>query len=103
MFGNMMGKLEEAKRKAEEVKARMDHIQVEGKSGGVIATVTANRVVKRIEIPDTEMSKEDMEFHIAMAMNTALDQATKIQEAEMAAVAQEAMPNIPGMGNLFKK
>ena len=36
-----------------------------------------------------------------MALNKAIDTATKVNEAELAAVAKEGMPNIPGM-DMFK-
>jgi len=35
-------------------------------------------------------------------MNKAIEKATQINESELAAVAKEGMPNIPGMGGLFK-
>ena len=105
MFGNFMGKqLEEAKKKAEEAKARLDNVQITGESGGIRVMVTANRVVKSIDLnAAAHMSQQDQEYHLTMAMNDALDQATRIHDVEMATVAQEALPNIPGMNNLFNK
>jgi len=35
-------------------------------------------------------------------LNKAIQKATSINEAELAAVAKEGMPNIPGMDSMFK-
>jgi len=37
-----------------------------------------------------------------MTLNKAIQNATNVNEAELAAVAKEGMPNIPGMDSLFK-
>ena len=38
---------------------------------------------------------------ILSALNKAIEAATKVNDAELAAVAKEGMPNIPGM-DMFK-
>ena len=50
MFGGLKGKLEEAKLKAEAAKAKLDTIEVQGTSGGVVVRVTANREVRAVSI-----------------------------------------------------
>jgi len=42
-----------------------------------------------------------LEDYLILTLNKAIDQATRVNEAEIAAVAKEGMPNIPGM-NGFK-
>jgi hypothetical protein len=37
-----------------------------------------------------------------LVMNKAIEKATKVNEAELDAVAKMDMPMIPGMDNLFK-
>jgi len=46
--------------------------------------------------------KEQLEDHLILAINKAIEKATQVNETELAAVAKEGMPNIPGMDNLFK-
>jgi len=107
MFGDlsgMMDKLKEAQRKIEETKVRLNTVLVDGEAGnGVIkVTVTANREIRSINISDDLMNeKEALEDYLIIALNKALEKATAINEAEMAAAAKGGLPNIPGM-DMFK-
>ena len=107
MFGDlmgMMGKLKETQKKVEETKKRLDTVLVDEQSsdGLVKVTLTANRAIKTIAIDDSLLEdKEQLEDYLVITLNKAIDKATKIQEAELAAVAKEGMPNIPGM-DMFK-
>jgi len=42
-----------------------------------------------------------LEDYLILVLNKAIEKATNVNEAELAAVAKEGMPNIPGM-DLFK-
>ena len=100
----MMGKLKETQKKVEETKKRLDTVLVDEQSsdGLVKVTLTANRAIKTIAIDDSLLEdKEQLEDYLVITLNKAIDKATKIQEAELAAVAKEGMPNIPGM-DMFK-
>ena len=107
MFGDlsgMMGKLKEAQKKIEETKVRLNTVLVDGESsnGKIKVTVTANREIRSINIADDLMSeKEALEDHLIIALNKALEKATAINEAEMAAAAKDGLPNIPGL-DMFK-
>lgn len=107
MFGNMsdmMGKLQEAQKKVEETKKRLNTVFVDGESGNgmVVVTATANREIKNIAIDDSILNdKEELEDYLILAINDAISKATKINEQEMAIAAKDGMPNIPGM-DLFK-
>jgi DNA-binding YbaB/EbfC family protein len=107
MFGdlmNMMGKLKETQQKVEETKKRLDHILVDEQSndGLLKVTLTANRTVKNISISDDLLAdKEMLEDYLITVLNKAIEKATNVNETEIAAVAKEGMPNIPGM-DLFK-
>ena len=107
MFGDlmrMMGKLKETQKKVEETKVRLDTVYVDEQStdGLVKVSLTANRTLKSIEIDDSLLEdKEQLEDYLILTLNKAIDSATKINEAELAAVAKEGMPNIPGL-DLFK-
>lgn len=107
MFGDMMGKLQEMKQKMEESKARLNNITVQGESpnGLVQVTVNGNRRVKSIEIKQellNENDKEQLEDFLIIALNKAIEQADKVNETEMGSAAQGMLPNLGGLGNMFK-
>ena len=100
----MMGKLKETQKKVEETKKRLDTVLVDETSNDnkLKVTLTANRTIKSIEIDDTLLEdKEQLEDYLILTLNKAIEKATNVNEAELAAVAKEGMPNIPGM-DLFK-
>jgi len=101
---NMMGKLKETQKKVEATKKRLDTVLIDETSSDnkLKITLTANRTIKSIEIEDELLnSKEQLEDYLIITLNRAIAKATHVHEAELAAVAKEGMPNIPGM-NLFK-
>lgn len=103
MFGDlkgMMSKLKEAQAKVTATKQRMDTVLIDKKSndGLINVTITANRELKSIEIDDRLLeNKKKLEESLISILNKAIDQATTIHEKEVAAVASEGMPKIPGM------
>lgn len=107
MFGDMMGmmnKLKEAQKKVEETKERLNHVIIDEASsnGEVKISITANRTIKSIELNENLLEdKEMLEDYLILTLNKAIERATAINEAELAAVAKEGMPNIPGM-DMFK-
>ncbi|MGY3794559.1 YbaB/EbfC family nucleoid-associated protein [Aquimarina sp. 433] len=104
MFGDMMGKLKETQKKVEETKKRLDTVMVDESSSDNLlkVTITANREVKSISIADELLNdKEQLEDYLILTMNKAIAKATSVNETELAAVAKEGMPNIPGL-DLFK-
>ena len=108
MFGDMMGmmgKLKETQKKVEETKKRLDTVILEEKSndGTISVTITANREIKKIAIDDSLLQdKEQLEDYLILTLNKAIKNATNVNETELAAVAKDGMPNIPGMDSLFK-
>jgi DNA-binding YbaB/EbfC family protein len=107
MFGdmmNMMGKLKETQQKIEATKLRLDTVLIDEKSndGLLEVTLTANRKIKSISIDESLLEdKEQLEDYLILVLNKAIERATNVNEAELAAVAKDGMPNIPGM-DLFK-
>ena len=100
----MMGKLQEAQKKVEETKKRLDNVLVDEQSNDGLfkVTLTANRVVKSVTIDDSLMEdKEQLEDYLVLVMNKAIAKATAIYEAELGAAAKDGMPEIPGM-DMFK-
>lgn len=107
MFGDimgMMGKLKETQEKVEATKKRLDHVLIdETSSDGLMkVTLTANRTIKEIQLdPSLLEDKEQLEDYLILNLNKAIAGATQVNETELAAVAKEGMPNIPGMDGLF--
>jgi len=96
----MMGKLKEAQEKVAATKLRMNTVLIDEQSsdGLLKITITANRVLKNIEISDELLEdKEQLEDYLILTLNKAIQKATDINDTEVAAVASEGMPNIPGM------
>jgi len=108
MFGDlmgMMGKLKETQKKVEATKKRLDTVSLEETSpeGLVKVVITANRTIKEIQINEALLDdKEQLEDYLVLTVNKAIEKATQVNETELAAVAKEGIPNIPGMDNLFK-
>lgn len=95
-----MGMLSQMQQKMEEAKKRLDTITVTGEadSGKVKVTVTGNRTVKEINITDhTAYEKEELEELLITALNRALENAEKVNDAEMKGSASGFMPDLPGM------
>ena len=103
MFGDlkgMMGKLKEAQAKVAATKQRMNTVLIDEKSSDnfLKITITANRELKHIEIDDCLLqNKTQLVESLILTINKAIDKATTINEKEIAAVASEGMPKIPGM------
>ncbi|MBL4604088.1 MAG: YbaB/EbfC family nucleoid-associated protein [Flavobacteriaceae bacterium] len=106
MFGDMSGmmnQLQQAQQKIEETKKRLDTVLIDEElQGKVKVTVTANRIIRAIQIDGSVMNDpEELEDYLVLTLNKALARASEINEQEMAVAAKSGMPNIPGM-DLFK-
>lgn len=107
MFEDMMGlmgKLQEAKAKAQKTKERLMTVYIDEQSSDNLlkVTVTASGRIKDVKIAQELLDdKEQLEDYLTITLNKALDKAQEINDTEMAAVAKEGMPNIPGI-DLFK-
>ncbi|ATA75635.1 YbaB/EbfC family nucleoid-associated protein [Capnocytophaga sp. H2931] len=103
MFGDlmgMMGKLKETQQKVEETKQRLNHVLIDETSsdGSIKVTITANREIKSLEISDSLLEdREQLEDYLVLTLNKAIEKATQINETELAAVAKQGLPNIPGL------
>lgn len=107
MFGDimgMMGKLKETQQKIEETKMRLNDVMIDEQSsdGLLKITLNANREIKSLSINDALLEdKEQLEDYLILVLNKAIAKATNVNEAALAAVAKDGMPNIPGM-DMFK-
>ncbi|NNF18597.1 MAG: YbaB/EbfC family nucleoid-associated protein [Flavobacteriaceae bacterium] len=108
MFGDMMGmmgKLKETQEKVKATKERLNSVYIEESSPEDLlkVTITANRNIKSIEVDDALLAdKEKLEDYLVITLNKAIEKATNVNETELAAVAKEGMPDIPGMDSFLK-
>ena len=105
MFGDlmgMMGKLKETQKKVEATKERLNSVYINesGANDRIKVEISANREIKAIEISaDLLDDKEQLEDYLILTLNKAIKKAGDIHEAELAAVAKEGLPDIPGMNS----
>lgn len=102
----MFDKILQAQQQAGEVKKRLDDITVTGSAGGgvVVVTANANKQIQSIKIDPIVLKEGDIEMLedvILTAINQALDQAENISQTEMAAMTQNMLGNLGGLGGLF--
>lgn len=103
----MFDKIFEAQQKAEEIKKRLDNISVTGEAenGAIKVVASANKTIKSIEIKDDffkETEKEQLEELLLVALNKAFEQAENISKSETAAMTQEMLGSMGGLGALGK-
>ncbi len=107
MFGDMMGmmnKIKETQEKVKETKERLKTVTLEEKSsdGLLRVEITAAREIKNINIADELLEdKDQLEDYLVLTLNKAIARASEINETELAAVAKDGMPDIPGL-DMFK-
>lgn len=103
MFGDMMGmmgKLKETQQKVAQTKERLNSVLIDEQNfdESVKVTITANRTIKNITIaPELLKDPEQLEDYLVITLNKAIARATQVHETEIAAVAKDGMPDIPGM------
>jgi DNA-binding YbaB/EbfC family protein len=103
-LSGMMDNLRSAQQKVEETKTRLNSVLIDevAADGKLKIILTANREIKAISIDNTLLTDaEELEDYLIIALNKAIEKATKINEEEMAVAAKSGMPNIPGM-DMFK-
>ena len=92
-----MKQLQQMKGQVDEVKLRLDNIQVRGEASGVVVISNGKRRIVDIMIPES-LAKDDIEDLIILASNRALEQAENVFESEMKSVAGGMMG---GLGLLW--
>ncbi len=106
MFGDMMGmmnKLKETQEKVEATKERLKTVLIDEQStdGLLKVTLTAAREIKNISIGDELLEdKEQLEDYLVLTLNKAIKRASDVNDMELAAVAKDGMPDIPGLDML---
>jgi DNA-binding protein YbaB len=97
-LGDMMGKLQEMKKRAEEVKQALDArtFRVKGAGGDIEIEMTGNRRILSLRIAEQLKlgDKQALENNLVDVMNKALLQVEKIQEEEMKKAAGGLLPGL---------
>lgn len=96
----MLGQLQESQKKVEEAKNRMaNEFLTESTSDNLLtAKVSKTGRVKELNINDELLEdKEQLTDYLILTLNKVLEQAQTQYEAELANVAKQGMPKIPGM------
>jgi DNA-binding YbaB/EbfC family protein len=99
MFGgDMMARLAEMKKIAEESKNRLENIIVEGESGGglIVVAMNGNRVVKSVKV-NTDiktMDNEDLEDLLCVAFQRVMDKVNMLNEQEVMSSTKNLFPGM---------
>lgn len=93
-FFDQMKQLTEMKQKMDEVKKRLDVVEVSSESDFVKVTVNGNRRIKEIKVLRSD-DKISLEAHLKNSINEALEKADSITQTEFAAVTKGMFPNMP--------
>ena len=99
MFGSdMLDKLSAMKKMADESKEKLNQLTVEGESGGGLIRIelNGNRDLRSFSIhgDHTQMSKEDLEDLISVALSRALEKANAVNEQEVLSSAKSVFPGL---------
>lgn len=89
-FFDQMKQLNEMKSKMEDIKRKMDELEIIEENQFLKVVVSGNRKIKTLEIKDATGSSENM----VQTINRALEKTDALVQKEMMGV----MPNIPGLG-----
>ena len=94
----MMGRLQEMKQKAEEVKEKLEQteISVSSAGGDIRITISGNRKIKSLEVAPSLQhgDKQELEEQLLVAINRAIEMADKTNEDEMKKVAGGLLPGL---------
>lgn len=97
-LGDMMGKLQEMKQKAEEIKTALSNTVIKSESAGgdIVIELNGNREFNKIHLSDALQhgDKKELERHLIKALNKAIKEADKINEAEMKKAASGLLPGM---------
>jgi len=99
----MFSKLNEARKKIEESKKRLNETTVEvtiGENEDIKIVATGNKSITGIVISDAfyeKAAKNELEEALLIAVNKALDEAAAKGELIMKDITKDMLPNFPGL------
>lgn len=93
---SMLGKLQEMQQKMEDTKSRLQTITVKGFSPGnkIQVIASADKKIQSVQIDPSllQQDPEELEDHLIIAVNQAIQAAENAWESEMRGVAMGFMP-----------
>ncbi|MBL7923687.1 MAG: YbaB/EbfC family nucleoid-associated protein [Bacteroidia bacterium] len=97
---DLINKLGDLKKKMEEAKARLDGISVSASAGDneIKIVMNGNRKVLSVDIAPHLLlpeRKTELDELVEVAMNRVLQEAEKVNEAEMKAAGRDLLPGMP--------
>lgn len=99
MFGNI-SQILEMKKKADELKSKLEQIRITESLNGVTVDCNGNRKILAVHIDEDKLgNKEKLERDIQEVINLALQKAEKESMGDLAALAG----GFPGLSQLFNK
>ena len=97
-IGDMMGKLQEMKQKADEIKNKLNDrlIVTEGAGGDIKIEINGNRKIKSLVLSEALQhgNKVELEALLVSTINKAIEDADKVNEAEMKKAASGLLPGM---------
>jgi DNA-binding protein YbaB len=96
-FLDNMKQLMEVKQKMEEVKSRLDTIEVVAENDYVKVSANGNRKLKGITILNTGDTIV-LEQKLLSALTEVLEKSDNVMQSEMGAITKQMLPDMPGLG-----
>ena len=96
-FLDQMKQMMEIKQKMEEVKKRLDTIEVTAENDYVKVTATGNRKIKDVTILKTDDTSV-LQGKLQSAINEVLEKSENVLQSEMMGATKGMLPDIPGLG-----
>lgn len=97
-LGDMMGKFQEMKQRADEIKLKLDATTLKtfGADGDIEIEITGNRKIKKLKIAPALQhgDKTQLETLLVVALNKAIEEANNINENEMKKAAAGILPGL---------
>ena len=97
-LGDMMGKLQEMKKAAEETKVRLaaTRLNIEGAGGDIQLVITGDRKIVDLQISAALQhgDKTELEKQLMTTLNRALAEAEKVNEEELKKAAGGILPGM---------
>lgn len=97
-LGDMMGKLQEMKRMADDIKTKLDETEInsEGAGGDIKIVITGTRKIRSVQISSALQhgDKEELEEQLVVALNRAIEAADRLNEDEMKKAAGGLLPGL---------
>jgi DNA-binding protein YbaB len=102
MIGDLFSKLQEARKKIDEAKSKLNDIIFETTSdnGYINVKANANKMIIHIAIDESyknSASPEALEETLLKTVNKALEEAARQGEIEMKKITRDVLPNFPGL------